>query len=295
MVRGGLVSAIVGVSVALACCPAGGQAPLDAGSSKVAPVDKQQIETALKLTREAAQRYEIWLEDARDAPAKLLPDPILRWSNPAAGEIHGNVFLWTMNQRPVAIGSLFKWFSPHWHMSHEFHSLAEGNLRAKYESREVWVTTAPGVRFAAVPNAPAPGATATHRLSQMRQLSKDFSSTKTERDGSVGELRLLSQPIYRYAEPSAGLVDGAIFAFVQGTDPDLFLLLEARASAGQTQWSFAATRMNGVGLTLRYREHTVWSAEALPWADINSHREIYTSFIHQAAKNPADLPARGQP
>src|SRR5205807_8736193 len=34
-----------------------------------------------------------------------------------------------------------------------------------------------------------PAATGAQRLLQMRQLSKDFSATKKERDGSVGELR----------------------------------------------------------------------------------------------------------
>jgi hypothetical protein len=282
MIRGGLVPVIVGASAALTCCLAKGQAPLDAGPSGVTLVDKQQIESALKLTREAAERYEIVIDDATHRPAVLLPEPLLHWSNPAAGEVHGNVFLWTISERPVVIGSLFKWFSPHMHMSHEFHSLAERPLRAKYGDAEVWVTAAPGVSFAPVSDASPPAATPAQRLLQMRQLSKDFSATKQERDGSMGELRLLSQPIYRYAAPAEGLVDGALFAFVQGTDPDLFLLLEARGGDRQLRWYFAATRMNSVGLTLRHHDRAVWSAEMMPWADVNSHRKIYTSFTHKA-------------
>ena len=44
-----------------------------------------------------------------------------------------------------------------------------------------------------------------------------------------------------------------LFAFVQGTDPDLFLLLEARESGGKSAWHFAATRMNSVALSLGTR------------------------------------------
>jgi hypothetical protein len=54
--------------------------------------DKEQIEAALKLTTEAAGKYEIARTGA-STPAKLVKEPVLHWSNPAVGEIHGNVFL----------------------------------------------------------------------------------------------------------------------------------------------------------------------------------------------------------
>ena len=78
----------------------------------------------------------------------------MRWSNPNVGEVHGNVFLWTVNERPVVVGSLFKWFTPHTHMSHEFHSLSEQPLMAKYEDQEKWRTKSGGVTFSALPDAP---------------------------------------------------------------------------------------------------------------------------------------------
>src|SRR5947209_7567407 len=82
------------------------------------------------------------------------------------------------------------------------------------------------------------------RLLQMRELAAGCAVTKRERDDSASELRLLPQPIYRYEAAQAGVIDGAIFVFVQGTDPDLFLLLEARESGGKAEWQFAACRMN---------------------------------------------------
>src|SRR4029450_3360988 len=88
--------------------------PLIAAAEEPAAPDsatnKEQIEAALKLTTEAAGKYEIARVGAA-APARLVKEPVLRWSNPAVGEIHGNVFLWTVNTRPIAVGSLFKWFS----------------------------------------------------------------------------------------------------------------------------------------------------------------------------------------
>lgn len=243
------------------------------------PVNREQIDAALKLTQAAAREYDITIA-GDDRPVELKAEPILRWSNPAVGEIHGNVFLWTRRSRPMVVGSLYKWFTPHTHMSHEFQSLAENPIAAKFHGAEVWKTSEAGLKFAPVPKAPAPAPTATSRLVQLKQLARNFSATKKEHDGSQGELRLLTQPIYRYAAPTEGVQDGALFTFVQGTDPELFLVVEARGELGNdASWQFGATRMNSVELRLRYREADVWAVEAMPWHDIYSHRQIYTSFV----------------
>jgi hypothetical protein len=242
------------------------------------PVNKVQIDAALELTSDEAGKYSFVIGGDAGRAVKLQAEPILRWSNPAVGEVHGNVFLWTNDARPAAVGSLFKWFTPHTHTSHEFHSLTEASLVGRYDGREVWSAANPGVSFAPLASAPLRAATAAQRLLQMKRLAKDFAATKHERDGAQQELRLLTQPIYRYAAPAQELLDGALFVFVQGTDPEVFLLLEARGREGQEAWQFALARMNGVGFNVRYQDREVWSVEAMPWRDIGSHAEAYTSF-----------------
>jgi hypothetical protein len=244
-----------------------------------APVNKELIEAALKLTQSAAVKYEITLAEEGKPVATLRKDPVLKWSNPSVGEIHGNVFLWTVDNRPAAVGSLFKWFTPHTHMSHEFHSLSEVPLAANYEEREVWRPQKGGVTFAPVPRAARPADTATRRLLQMREIAKGFSATKTERDGNQQELRLLPQPVYRYAAANQKIIDGALFVLVQGTDPEVFVLLEARGEPESAQWMLAAARMNSVGFDLRYHDATIWTAEIMPWKDVGSHAEPYTTFM----------------
>jgi hypothetical protein len=241
-------------------------------------VNKQQIDAALKLTKESADKYKFTLKNDSHDEAKLAPDPILRWSNPAAGEIHGNVFLWTTEGRPVVVGSLYKWFSPHTHMSHEFHSLSELPLEGRFNDAEVWSPRTAGLKFAPLPEAAKPAATGPQRVLQMRRFAKDFAATKKERNGNQSELRLLPQPIYHYSAPKQKVVDGALFVFVQGTDPEVFVLLEARGEEGSAAWHFAATRMNSVEFRLRYHDREVWSAEIMPWKDVSSHAEVYTTF-----------------
>src|SRR5687767_10358790 len=102
-------SAALALSLAALCAAVAlGQPPAagDAAPSD-SPANREQIDAALKLTTEAAGKYELMLA-GHDSAAKLIKEPVLRWSNPAVGEIHGNVFLWTVDTRPVAVGSLFK-------------------------------------------------------------------------------------------------------------------------------------------------------------------------------------------
>src|SRR5205823_10260713 len=146
-----------------------------------APANPENIRAALKLTLAAAAEYEFRVGDA-EKPLDLLREPILKWSNPSQGEVHGNVFVWTRDGRPLVVGSLFKWFRPHTHMSHEFHSLAEAPVSGKFHGNPVWKAGQPGVRFEDLPGAPAPAATDAQRLLQMKQLARDFSGVKKERD-----------------------------------------------------------------------------------------------------------------
>ncbi|MGH7138591.1 MAG: hypothetical protein ACREHD_22830 [Pirellulales bacterium] len=64
----------------------------------------------------------------------------------------------------------------------------------------------------------------------------------------------MTQPIFRDGDPETEVVDGAIFAFAQATDPEL-LLLEARAEKDRPlTWWWAAGRMSMAHLDVRYRD-----------------------------------------
>src|SRR6267154_139980 len=67
------------------------------------------------------------------APFKLKAEPILRWSNPVAGSLYGDVFVWTAQGRPAVIGSFHKWYSPHKHRANEFLSLSGDSIVGERE------------------------------------------------------------------------------------------------------------------------------------------------------------------
>lgn len=237
-----------------------------------------RIGEALQVTTDAAKLYEIEL---RGEPPERLDfglDSVLRWSNPEAGEVYGNVFLWTRHGRPEVVGSFLQWYSPFTHGSHEFQSLSTKPLEATRGETTVWTTDQAGVVFAPVPNRLEVAETAAIRMRQARTIARGFRVRKTDRGGNASELRLLAHPLARYGNDDSEVLDGALFVFVQGTDPEVFLLIEARTENDQWQWQYALAQMNSVQFKATYRDQEVWQTDIWPWAKVQSGRETYTSF-----------------
>jgi hypothetical protein len=245
------------------------------------PPTPEKIEAAYRLQLASAAEYEFHVGKDKK-PLELVREPKLKWSNPQKSDVQGNIFLWMREGRPLVVGGVNNWFSPRAWMQHEFHSLAEEPLHATFHGDAVWTTEEAGVKFVAVPGAAAPAANEVQRRLQLRKLAKEFSGVARYRnEANDTELRLLPQPIHSYAAPKQGILNGGLFAFVRGTDPEIFLLIEARGKDTATaRWQFAATRMTNMAeLRLRHQEKRVWEAELLPWDDVyGSHKLAYTSF-----------------
>ena len=196
-----------------------------------------------------------------------------------AGTIYGDVFVWTDQGRPEAVASIYKLYSPNTHRANEFHSLALSPLTAKRDGTTVWATGRPGVELKPTQGAGTPADSAPVRLRQMRALAQEFTGRQTNREGVDRDMRLLAQPIYRYENTRGDLIDGGLFVFVLGTDPEVFLLLEARRPAsGAPEWHFGAVRMNSIDLRINYRGREIWNAPVIPWDQVWDHGEPYTIF-----------------
>ena len=233
-----------------------------------------------ELTR-AAARYQIVHESAGDLV--LRPGPALRWSNPLRKTEDGAVFLWLAGGRPEVIASFYR-YGPKGELQedHEFQSLATGALTMRLDGRTVWAPRAPGLTLMPVPDAPIPAATAPERLRQMRALAREFHAFF---DGETDktELRLLTQPLYRYESKGREVLDGALFAFVQTTDPEVLLAIEERPGpGGAPAWHYGFARMSMVFLKAKHKDRDVWRAD---WAhDLDSPAQPYVTL-------PAVLPS----
>jgi hypothetical protein len=177
--------------------------------------------------REAAE-YTIVERTVPETVLRFRAEPALHWTNPIRDSDNGLVFLWLDGGRPGAVVCFYR--SP-WQgrilESHEFHSLAPVGLTATRKGQRVWAPSSAGVTFRPVPGAAKPASTSAERLRQLRGLAREFQGV-VDPDKGKTELRLLSQPLFRYEGGLNGSPDGALFAFVLTTDPEAVLVIEER-------------------------------------------------------------------
>jgi hypothetical protein len=98
--------------------------------------------------------------------------------------------------------------------------------------------------------------------------------------GERTELRLLPQPLYRSQSTNADIVDGGLFVFVcsVGTDPEVFLQLEAINTAEGPRWHYTASRFSHMNLFVNYKDREVWQALRDPENTI-SHNADHTYWM----------------
>lgn len=217
----------------------------------------------LEFMKESAQAYEFTRAGGRTPWLKLNPDPVFRMGRQSTGNIlEGAIFLWTDEVgRPGAAAQVFLLRvegHPEGLWLHEFTSLATGTFTASRGSEPRWWPGQPGVAFRPVPGAPRPGTSTAARLRQMRQLAADFQAEDDFGDVGWRHLRLLPTPIARYGKPSGTPEDGALFAFVEGTDPEVFLFVELRPGSKGPEWHYACAPMSCWALKVQHKGQVVW-------------------------------------
>jgi hypothetical protein len=231
----------------------------------------------LEELRQAAARYRIVTNTNPPRNLVFRPEPVLRWTNPLRHTTTGVVFLWLVDGRPEAIASFYRYtWEGEPREDHEFQSLATTGLTGTWNGRTVWSPPTAGIQLAPIPGAPRPAATPAERLRQMRDLAHEFHAFfNSPEDRS--ELRLLPQPLYRYETNRPDLADGALFAFVLTTDPEVLLLIEARPVDGAPVWHYGLARMSMVNLRAQHKDRTVWSVE---WVnDRQAPNQPYVTFF----------------
>ncbi len=99
---------------------------------------------------------------------------------------------------------------------------------------------------------------------------------------------MLRQPVFRYAAANeqSDDIDGALFAFVEGTDPEVLLLIEA-TKEGNGVWQFGLARTNRDTLQVTYRGDAIWSAPKIDDV-MGREREPYAPFkLDEVARDAA--------
>jgi hypothetical protein len=215
------------------------------------PAAKQRLE----LMKAAVDSFEPESSESRPKAAfTFASKPLLRYSDPTRGGVGGgrnkapgNVLLdasvWRMGTegRPTALVTVEIYQEPNGSrvLAYEFLSLSEAKFSLKHKTRKIrWDPVDSALTLKELPKAPKPAATTAERLVQMRQLARRFAATERI-DRELIECRLLAQPIDRYQSAAEKIVDGAIFAYANGTNPELGVVFESDGEC----WRYGVFRL----------------------------------------------------
>jgi hypothetical protein len=230
-----------------------------------APLDKDAaaVEAERLRLRDLLDRGASFVEILPDTAATVsLPAvPVHRWTNNER-DPHGQglLVLWHHRGRPVATASVFPWTGK---LVHELESLSRGPFVCRRDELPIWQPQH-GIPFAPVPDAEPPAETPGARLRQMKTLADQFSVTMLgwrADNADREELRRLPKEFFRYKPEQPDVLDGAVFGFVKGTDPEALLLLEAVKAPSGLRYEFAFVRQTSGGLEGRHRDRPVWTAQ----------------------------------
>jgi hypothetical protein len=221
----------------------------------------------LKETMAGLKLYEAW-----DPTKPLVPmaSPVLGPYNNITGPSRlGATFLWLAGERPVAAASVSIRRRPTNSVYCECTSLWPAALECRRDDATLWTPQRFGLLHQRFRQSPPPAESKPRRLSQMRDLARRFSATfyRTEPEEAT-PLRLLTTPIYRFAAESDGILDGALFAFANSTDPDALVLVEAvqEQADASAYWRYSLARMTSAKMVVWLDDQEIWSLD-------NFHRD----------------------
>lgn len=225
--------------------------------------DDAERKERLELMKRQAAEYTVTLN--ADPPVNLAmhEEPLLRFSNPVGGVPDGIVVMWKVGARPAIFAQVFQIKSGMW--LHECQSMAAAGLTMQSGDVAHWQPKSGTDEFRPLTDGPPAADMAGRRLVQMKGLaarfaaSDDFKISSTDKETTRHELRLLPTPAYRYEDKQAGIRDGAVFAFVHGTNPEVFLVLELREGDGKAMWHYALTPMTCWAVEARLDGKEAWS------------------------------------
>jgi len=215
-----------------------------------------------ELHTKDATEYQIYRDTDRKEKLELREEAVYLWTN-VLREQTGSVYVWTWHGRPEVIGSIFSASSDgQRRIFHEFHSLSQATLIPDRLSANTWQPKT-GLQRKQLPGAPKPAETPRQRMFQMRELSKEFTAHSIDYQDRTWELRLLTQPLYRYESTDPDLIDGALFSFVTsaGTDPEVVIVLEAQRTDDGPVWNYAVCRFSDHKLHVEHKQIEIWTSK----------------------------------
>lgn len=223
--------------------------------------DDKLADERLAFMKKSVAGVALTVSDA-DSKLVLWETPIQRWNNLVSGVKDGTVFVWTLNGRPEVAAQVFlvpgeKWLQ-------EFQSLSEQRLTGLHGSRRFWSPSTPGVEMKPFTGGPKPSPSAAGRRAQMRLIGRQFKAKDLFEDKEPYDLRILPNPLYKYSDEDRGIVQGALFAFAHGTDPEVLLIIEAHKSDDELTWKVGFAPLTSYECEVTRGGEVYWTCSKRP-------------------------------
>lgn len=235
---------LVPLAIVLVACPMVMAQP-KAGPPTVATPADPPANPGVDYLRKRLEQLTVHPHGRPTATFQLQETPVFRWKNDISGA-DGAVFVWLFGGRPVLLSKC--------HLNElqssyiESHSpLTTDPIAMTFAGTTVWSPTGVPQPRAAMSHVDPPAEQKAARLAQMKSIARRYRLTSFwgQENASDWELRLLATPLYRYTSDEAKVIDGAIFGYAQGSNPEAVVVVEAvRGEDGPIYESFPA-RLTG--------------------------------------------------
>ena len=251
--------------------------------------DENERQARLRAAEEHVAKIDMRLAGTgRDAVPRI-ERPLLTYGDSARHNADGTLWAWGEKGRPLAI-------------LETYHSTQGAAARANAitltgtrlviaktptPSATLWQPQESQIEPTLFPNAPAPAERETVRLRQLKDLARKLSAHEFwDPDNSRFELRLLVQPVHRYADAESKLHDGAVFVLAHGTNPEVLVLIEALGdSLEAARWHYSLARLGSAEMHVAIDDKEVWKQDRTPGI-VGRPTDPYWLFM-TAASQPA--------
>jgi hypothetical protein len=211
-----------------------------------------------------------------EAAYRFQEAPLFRWQNPISGA-DGAVFAWTSGGRPVLLCKTHVNDKTRGYIASTV-SIAREPIVAARDGTPFWKPAEAGIVPKTVEDAAPPAGTENVRLVQMRAIARRYllESNWGEKDPTEWQLRLLPSPLMRYTSPDHGVIDGAIFGYAQGTNPEAIVIIEAIGGDNEPEWQSAPARLSGYAIRGEFDSRKVLDVpQILVTRDNETYRHQY--------------------
>jgi hypothetical protein len=241
------------------------------------PLTDDERTAQLARMKQIAEGFEVRVpRGGKQVMGNLTAKRLLRYNDVTRQSRESTLWLWMERDTPCGLMAIESCpDNPAGRrLLYEFVSLSDQKVSVSRGSDWKWDAAESGLQRRPIPDAPEPAAKPSTRLTQAKQLFQRFSAhEKAVAEGRI-ELRPLANPLYRYSDDATGVLDAAVFAFVNGTNPEVLLVIDARRGE-QNQvaaWGCSLAQMTGAEVSASLGQQEVWTqTEADPPAARGSY------------------------